>query len=262
MLRCVTGIAFGVLMLASPLGADARTLTLKGADRIIDLAYTAELGGDYRGARAAVRTRLQEATLSEEAPARARLRNWLIGQARRNQAFEEYGKTATGYWIAYQTLQDSGFGRADLMWRRAVRDVPELAADFTTLAVVDVKFERVVGLEGSLGAWDQHLRKSLARAGIRLNSRSRARYQVRINLDAADSIASIQRWRVTAEGSYVLLNRQDENQVIGSFSRRRAVVRRVEARARNFAIRRVLDDMAWGLVFKIREDVLRDVAAP
>lgn len=262
MLRCVTGIALAVLLVGSAPDAQARTLTLKGASRIIDLAYTAELGGDYQGARGAVRARLQEATLSEEAPARARLRNWLIGQARRKQVFNEHGKTAAGYWLAYQTLQNSGFGRADLMWRRAVRDVPELGADFQTLAQVDVKFERVVGLRGSLKPWDQHLRKSLAKGGVRVTPDLGARYQVRINLDAAEETASIQRWKVTAEASHVLINRHDEGRVIGTFSRRRGVVRRTEARARKFALRRVLDDMARGLVFKIREDVLRDVAAP
>lgn len=259
-----TGVA---LLVALGLGAgvDAhaeRVLTLRGADRIIDRAFLAELAGDFAGSRDAVRGRLEAATRPEEEPGKARLRRWLVGQQRRKEAFAEYGRTAEGYWQAFRTLRDSGHGRADLLWRHATRDIPNLEREFERIARVDLRFERVVGLDDT-AAWARHLSGVVAKHHLAIEGKDdKARYEVRIYLDAKESAELMNRWRVTAEGDYLLRDRHDEGRLVGSFTKRRTVVRLQEDHARRFAVRRVLDDLGRTLVHQIREDVLRDLAAP
>lgn len=262
MLRNVTGIAVVAALSAWSAGVEAKPLTLRTADRIIDRAYVTELAGDYAGARAAVRDSMETAVLGEEAPARARLRHWLVGQAEREQAFRRHGKTPQGYWRAFATLSDAGFGRADLMWARALRDLPELQRDFEELARVDLRFERVVGT-GELDPWEKHLEAKLRAYGVKAAPRvDSTRYEARINLDATDAKELMYRWQVTTEGSYLMRDLHDESRLIGRFSRRRREVRPTESQARAFAMRRVVDDLSRTLVFQVREAVLRDAATP
>lgn len=260
--RNVTGIAWAAMLLVFSASAGAKPLTLRSADRIIDRAFAAELAGDYAGARAAVRERMQAAELGEEEPARARLKRWLIGQAERKQAFARYGKTAQGYAVAFSTLHHGPAGRADILWQRALRDIPVLEREFAALAQVDLRFERVVGLPRQ-SDMQQRLRASLGQRGIKcLTSAPKARYGVRINVDATDGVELMYRWKVTTEVSYLLRDRHAEQRVVGSFSRRRSVTRETQAAARGFSIRRAVDDLGRQLVFQIRQDVLRDLAQP
>lgn len=255
-LACAAG------MLTTPAAEADRLLTLRGAERAIDLAFTAELAGDYDGARKALRAKIDAATRPEEEPGRARLRQWLIGQVRRQRAFDEHGKTAAGYWRAFQTLQGNGRARAELLWKRALRDVPDLRGDFEEIARVDVRFERVVGVD-ALRDWETHLKGLMGRHGLRApEKKARARYEARISLDAGQASELMNRWRVTVESDYLLRDRHDEGRLVGSFTKRRQVVRNSEAHARHFGVRRVLDDLGWALVHQIREDVLRDLALP
>lgn len=240
----------------------ARPLTLRAADRVIDRAYVTELAGDYRGAREAVKDRLQAATLPEEEPGRARLRAWLEGQRKRKAAFDEYGRTAAGYWQAYRTLAQTGFSRSELLWRAALRDIPSLEGEYASLAQIDLRLERVVGLNQAAPEWERHLQAALRKHGLAVRPGREARYEVRINLDAKQASELMNRWRVTVESDYLLRNRHEERRLIGSFTKRRAVIRRQEGHARQFAVRRVLDDLGRSLVFQVREDVLRDLASP
>jgi len=262
MQRIVTGIAWAAVLLLFSAAAEAKPLTLRSADRIIDRAFAAELAGDYAGARAAVRQRVQAAELAEEEPARARLKRWLIGQAERKQAFARHGKTAQGYWHAFSTLKAGAGARAEILWQRALRDIPVLERDFAALSQVDLRFERVVGLPRQ-SDMQQRLRANLTQQGITcLSNAPRARYGVRINLDATDGVELMYRWKVTTEVSYLLRDRHSEQRVVGSFSRRRSVVRETQTAARAFSIRRAVDDLGRQLVFQIRQDVLRDLAQP
>src|SRR5262245_15089555 len=74
-----------------------RTLSLKNAERAIDLAWQAELAGDYPGARAALEDLVKTSTMSMEAPARALIDQWLAGLTKRKAAFDKSGRTARGY---------------------------------------------------------------------------------------------------------------------------------------------------------------------
>lgn len=257
------GVLGAVLPAASAQAEAVRPLTLRGADRVIDRAFMTELAGDYAGARTALKARLSKATRPEEEPACARLRAWLRGMDKRQRAFSREGRTATGYWRAFQTLRDFGPARSGLFWQRAGRDLPKLEGNFESLAKIDLRFERVVGLDKDRAAWTRHLAGLLGKHGVEaFEGKPDARYEARIYLDAAEASAMMGRSRVTVEASDLLRNRDEEDRLVGSFSKRRSVTRPDEEAARRFAVRRVLDDLGWTLVYRIREDVLRDLAAP
>jgi hypothetical protein len=267
MLHALAGLA-AMVMMAAPSADAVPVLTLRAADRVIDRAFATELAGDFEGARDAVRARLQQAKLPEEEPGRQRLIGWLRGLDDRAAAYKRFGRTAQGYWRAFQTLRPHGPSRSDLLWGRALRDVPELQEEFDKLARVHVRIERVVGVaERDLAAWAQHLTGRLGGYGVRAKEAEPARYEVRVYLDAADAAELMGRSRVTVESSYVLRTVQageleQDERVVGTFNKRRSVTRPTEDGARRFGVRRVMDDLGWSLVYQLREDVLRDLAAP
>ena len=261
--------AAAVLVLGLPQGVGAApVLTLRGAERVIDRAFAAELAGDPAGARAELRARIEQATLPEEEPGRVRLTAWLRDLDARGAAYQRLGRTPQGYWRAFRTLRGHGPDRAELMWRRALRDLPELEGEYEKLARVHLRIERVAGLDGGLAPWSQHLAGRLGRSGVRAEADDApSRYEVRVFLDAADAAELMGRSRVTVESSYVLRTVQrgaleQDERVVGTFTKRRAVTRPTEQAARRFGVRRVMDDLGWALVYQIREDVLRDLAAP
>lgn len=268
MQHALAGLAAIMLLGAAQGGGDVPVLTLRSADRIIDRAFMTELAGDFEGARAALRERIKQASLPEEEPGRLKLVGWMRGLNARAEAYARLGRTVQGYAQAFETLRGQGSERSELLWQRAVRDVPELQGEFEKLARVHLRMERVVGLARSDSGWSAHLAQRLHQYGVEAApSDAPSRYEVRVYLDAADAAELMGRTRVTVESSYVLRTVQahaleQDERVVGTFSKRRAVTRPTEDAARRFGVRRVMDDLGWALVHQIREDVLRDLAAP
>lgn len=252
-------------LIAAPPAADAgSTLTLRRAGRAIDLAFAAELAGDYEGARRALEAQLEAARRPEEAAGRARLQSWLDAMAVRKAAFERAGKTPEAYLEALDSMEGFGASRADLLWHEAQRDIAALDREYRAQGRVRLRLERVVGLAREAPEARAHLEERLAGGGLTVTDEPEAApYEVRLNVDARRTEDLQHRKQVTAEGSYVMRDRRPEPpRLVGTFMKRRTVVRGEEVAARAFAVRRLLDDAARSVVFQVRRDVLRRLAQP
>ena len=281
-LPSVSTVAVITLALASSALAAPRTLTLRGAERAIDRAFHAELAGDFEGAHAALIALMEAAERPEEAAPRARLEDWLKGLELRKAAFARHGRAVRAYAEAFDTLRPFGLERADLLWAQAQRDVAALSGIVARDFVVDLRTEELKGA-GSKALIEARLADSLTRRGIRLGGdpATPARFEARISVDASEAVEVTGGARVTAEASLILraaggdprkLEAQREEsrvgpaspgpgpadrQVVGAVAKRRSEVRRDEAAARAAAVRRVLDDTARALVFRLRAEALR-----
>ena len=250
-------LAFGVALVSGQIGLEVEThpLTLRGVERAIDRAFVAELAGDFKGGRQALTRLLESKPRPEEAAARARLTAWLVSMRAREEAFALSGRTARGYAQAFSTLREFGPERGQLLWQRALRDLPQVRHRTPR---VRVRFERLLSVKrDEVSVW---LSPRLVAAGFALAEETdrNAHYELRMNLDARQAETRMARTRVTVEGSFLLRRCDEEEQVVASYAKRRAVVRRTEEAARAFAVRRAVDDLAWAAIFRLRAASLRD----
>ncbi len=237
-------VAVAALMFVS--SAEARPLTMRAAERAIDLAFHAEIAGDLAGGRAALERILAEANEPEDIAARQRITQWLQRSDVRKAAFAKHGKTAEGYAAAFRTLDGFGAERAELLWSRAVRDVPGLSDEQLAVTVVT---DRLAGLEKESGVAER-LAKRIEAHGVRV--RADEPVVARLDFDATEKKKVGRRMRVVCKSSFVLRDKRKEASLVGSSSKRRTETRRKVEDARAFAVRRALDDAAEGLVFYVR----------
>lgn len=235
----------------------ARPLTLKSADRAIDLALQAEMAGDYAGASKALEGLITSAKTSREISAKARLQAWMRGMKLRKAAFEKHGRSARGYSEAFSTLRGFGLPRSEQLWRRALKDISALDARFSSLAQVSVHPNLVVGVKDPRPMVGT-LKQRLVERGAKVVPK--APLTVRLNVDAHKVEESASGRKVTAEGSVSL--RTPQGETLRSIGRKRTETRRTEAAARRFAVRMVVDELARGLVFQLRALTLQRVANP
>lgn len=230
-------------------------LTLRQVERAIDRAFVAELAGDFEGGRNALSALLEAPPLPEEASARARANAWMASARAREEAFGRLGRTIRAYAQAYPTLRDFGPRRAELFWGRAVRDLPALKGRSEEAPSVYVRFERLRRVEAAPVLDRLRRRFSAAGLDVVVQDDATGAYELRVNLDATETVAREARVRVTAEGSF-LLRARGAPEPLASYARRRSVVRRKEAAARAFALRRLVDDLSWAAIFRLRAALL------
>lgn len=255
--RFLAALVFGLTAVSGLPAAAAKPLTIRGAERAIDLGLQAELAGDYRGAETALEKLVETATRSEEIAPRQRVESFLRSMQARKAAFERHGRTALGYGEAFSTMRPFGIARAEQLWRKALADVPALAEES---AAVVLRLERVKGADA--GAAQKRLRRVVTRHGLVVAGADEARFVVRVNIDATE--VSHNRWgvRVTAEASAVVKDRRRDDDPAGTIAKRRAERRRREADARHLAVYRVLGDVGRRVVFAVRARILEDAARP
>ena len=241
--------------------SETRPLTLRRAERAIDRAFVAELAGDFDGGRRALSALLAADGRPEESAARARLTAWLGSMRAREVAFARSGPTVRGYVQAFSTLREFGPERAQLFWTRAVRDLPEVRAAMRRPRRVHVRFERLRSV--AAGPVLAGIRRRLTPAGFVgvVEGAESAEYELRVNLDAHRVERRRGRTRVTAEGSFLLRRRDTSQEFVASYARRRSATRVTEDAARAFAMRRTVDDLAWAAVYRLRANVLAELAA-
>ncbi len=237
--------------------APARPLTLKSANRAIDLALQAELAGDYAGAANALEGLISRANTSREISAKARLEAWMRGMKLRKAAFDKHGRSARGYSEAFSTLRGFGLPRSEQLWRRALKDISMLDARFGSVAQISVHPDLIVGIKDAR-PMVVTLQQRLVERGAKVVPR--APLKVRLNVDAHKVEASPTGQKVTAEASVSLRTAQGET--LRSIGRKRSETRRTEAAARRFAARMVVDELARALVFQLRALTLQRVANP
>lgn len=239
----VAWLAFGLFLTSS---AEARPLTMRAADRAIDLAFHAEIAGDVAGGRAELERLVASATEPEDTAARQRITSWIERSKLRQAAFAEHGKTAPGYAAAFETLDGFGAERAELLWSRAVRDVAGLKGARLALTLVT---DRLAGLktEKDLAA---RLAKLVERHGVHVEEDQPI--VARLDFDATETKKVGRRTRVVCKSSFVIRDKRLGTSLVGSSSQRRTETRRKVADARRFAVRRALDDAAEDLVFYVR----------
>lgn len=239
----ITLLALGLL--ASSV-ADARPLTMRAAERAIDLAFFAELAGDADGGRQALVERLRDANDPEDLAARQRIESWLGTIETRQSAYAEHGKTALGYARAFATLEGFGLARADLLWSRAVRDVPGLKAKRLSLSL---EIDRLAGLKTEKNL-EERLTALIQRHDVFVKAGEPVR--ARLDFDATETKKVGRRTRVVCKSSFVIRDKRRVRPMIGAYSKRRTETRRKVPDARRMAVRRSLDDTAHGLVFFVR----------
>lgn len=226
--------------------AEARPLTMRAAERAIDLAFHAEIAGDVAGGRAELERILAEAADPSDLAPRQRITAWLERSDARRAAFAKHGKTADGYAAAFRTLDGFGAERAELLWSRAVRDVPGLKDEQLAVTVVT---DRLAGMKQETGVAER-LAKRVEAHGVIV--RANQPIIARLDFDATETKKVGRRMRVVCKSSFVLRDKRKEASLVGSSSKRRTETRRKVDDARRFAVRRALDDAAEGLVFYVR----------
>ncbi|MBK8013163.1 MAG: hypothetical protein IPK13_17630 [Deltaproteobacteria bacterium] len=245
------------LLAVLPFVVGAGPLTMRRAERAIDLAWEAELAGDASGARTALEALIASSTQPAGSSGRARLRAWLEGLEVRSDAYRRFGTTSEGYAKAFATLREFGPARSERLWSRAVAALPTLGAAMSSTATVDLRLE---GLRGPLDR--ERLRDALAsllaRRGVIVTGphAGDARLEVRLDFDSTAREPRGHGVLVTAQGSAVLRDRRSGNEVFGSFSRRRSEARAEEDWARETAMRRLIEEVADRITFIVRSRML------
>lgn len=236
-----------------------RVLSLRAAERAIDLAWQAELAGDYGGGRDALELLSRTATSSMETPARARLEEWLAGANTREVAFREHGRTPRGFLAALSTLERFGAAREDALWSRAINELPELAALAASACTIAPAVEELRG-KVERSAVERTFAAAIERGGCRV-ARD-ARFLARIDVDATEAELSSRSAKVTAVVSIVLESGEAaEKSKTGTSSKRRTERRRGESEARAFAVRRALDDAGESVIHLCRRALLGTLAS-
>jgi hypothetical protein len=242
-----------------------RVLTLRTADRAIDLAWQAELAGDAKSARVELTKLIETATRSDESAAKERLGEWLRSIDQRETSFQGMGKTARGYHAAFLTLQNFGLHRATQLWERAGKDLPMLASrtSSTTFHVdVDIVQAPQQGIDRAFV--EKTIKDVLEKYGVHtVERRIPAKYDARVSLDATDVGDQARLVRVTAGASMVVRERNvkpQQSRVVASISKHRAETRRNAADARRIASKLSLDETTEAIVFQLRAQWLDELA--
>lgn len=192
------------------------------------------------------------------------MRAWLETIDRREAAFRSFGRSARAYHDALLTLKDFGLKRADRIWSRAIRDLPQAARVLTSSSALRLRIELLRGevdRDSALKALTSRLQKEGLR--VERDGKKRVRYESRLNIDASDVVEQARAVRVSVAASMIVreVARPGEDRLIASISKHRAETRRTAGEARKMAVRRALDDAADSLVLQIRAQVLSDLAS-
>ncbi len=284
-------LAPSLLMLAATLApqvAEARPLTLRRADRAIDLALQAELAGDIPGARRALTALVRSSTTPISTAGRARVRRWLHGLDRRESVWKGETDKARLYSAVMESLAPFGLARVEMVWDAALVEVPRLKAIRERQARVAVLPDRIVGLDHEMSeALRKQLTRTLGRNGLRVewpdvmpvlprrHQKSRtpqpigtywfkegetAPFEVRLEVDATGRRVSGPRVEVEARATYILKAPGPDGIQLGRFARRRRETRRSELAARRFAVRQMGTELAEAVVVQIWLQCLRQAA--
>jgi hypothetical protein len=235
-----------------------RTLTMRAADRAIDLAWQAELAADYTGARSALVELVKTSTTVEEIAAKERVEEWLRTLDEREKLYREHGKTARYYSPAFSSLKNFGPKRADDLWRAAVKQLPPLQRVVTETKAVALRPERLIGAVDR-ATTEKLVSQALSKYGLAVSGNS-ARFEVRIDVDASQSEPLERGARATAQASLVIRERGADGKyrVSGNVQKHKVEVRRTADEAKSFAMRRALDEASAALVFHLRSRMLED----
>jgi hypothetical protein len=242
-----------------------RVLTLRTAERAIDLAWQAELAGDAKSARAELGKLIETSTRADESAAKERIAEWLRMLDQRESVFQGQAHSARAYHDAFVTLKNFGLHRAELLWTRALKDVPVLSSMTSSATLhldVDIVQAPLTGIDRAFV--EKTVRDQLAKFGLRTVERSAsARYDARLSVDATDMVDQGRNVRVTSGVSMVVRERapkQQQSRVIASASKHRAEARRNAGDARRIATKLATDDTAEGIVFQVRAQWLDEAA--
>ncbi len=283
-------VAFGLALAVSglPVEGAARPLTLRRADRAIDLALQAELAGDVPGARAALLALVSSSTTSASTAGRARLRRWLRGLDARARIWSNEDDKARLYADIIESLAPFGLSRVELVWDAALVEVPELRDIRDRQARIAIHPDRVIGLDAEMNEdLLRQLARTFGRHGLRIEfpdvvpsvpqrpgprvrpahlgtywyrTPSDAPFELRLEVDATGRRSSGPRVEVEARASYILKSPGPKGSSIGRFSRRRRETRRDEAAARRFALHQVGVELAQAAVVQMWVECLRQAA--
>ena len=284
--RVVVGLA--LIVTGLPVEAQARPLTLRRAERAIDLALQAELAGDLRGARKALLDLVKSSTTAESTAGRARVRRWLRGLDHRVRVWTGQSDKARMYSALIESLAPFGLSRVELVWDAALNEVPQLRTIRDQQARIAVHPDRIVGLDEEMNkALQKQLAATFGRHGLRIEfpdveprlPRPRrkqeqvpsigtywyrggpeAPFELRLEVDATGRRASGPRVEVEARASYILKGVGPEGSQIGRFARRRRETRRTEEAARRFALHQVSIEIAESVVVHMWVECLRQAA--
>ncbi len=255
--RFLLGLS-AVFLVTGSTPAFARPLTMRGAERAIDLGLDAELAGDAAGAERALLEVIGTATTAEELAPKERIEAFMRSMKTRQQAFSQHGKTARAYAAAFDTMRPFGLERAERLWSKAAADLPllgELGAP-----KVAVRLELVKGVDQKAAA--RQLERTMRKYGITLAEEKSARFLVRVNLDATGVKRDLRGVEVFAEATAVVSDRTQPKRAAGTLSKLRSERRRQETDARRFALYRVLEDVGRRVVFTVRARLLEDAEPP
>jgi hypothetical protein len=142
-----------------------RILTLRAAERAIDLAWQAELAEDYAGARSALQALVRSSTTAEETAARERIEEWLSTIDERESAKRAHGESARFYAESFSTLKAFGQKRSEELFRRAKKAFPQLS---TTTSVM-LRPERLLDVADKT-APERLVRRTLEKHGFTVST--------------------------------------------------------------------------------------------
>lgn len=289
-MRTFAAAVLGLVLAGLPVEATARPLTLRRADRAIDLALQAELAGDHASARQALLELVRSSTTSASAAARARIRQWLRAMESRQASADGLG-TAERYSAVIQSLAPFGLARVKPVWSAALADLPELRAIRDRQARIAVHPDQIIGVDREMNdALHKQLARTFGRHGLRIefpdvapelptrrSLQGKAKrpppplgtyrfvdddspFELRLEVDATGRRTSGPRVEVEARASYILKSPGPEGSAIGRFARHRRETRRTELAARRFAVRQIGLDLAESVVVDMWVECLRQAA--
>jgi hypothetical protein len=238
--------------------AFAKPLTMKSAERAIDLGLDAELAGDFAGAEKSLQEVIATATSSAEIAPRKRVESFVRSLSVRKQAFASHGKGAKAWAIAYESMLPFGLERSDRLWLKAIADVPKVKN--APMPKVALRFDLLKGTDAK--TVKEQLERAMTKYGISIVEEKSARFVVRVHLDASEITKDSRGVRVYAEATAVVSDRMQPKRAAGSVSKQRSERRNQETEARRFALYRVLDDVGRRVVFSVRARVLEDASPP
>lgn len=256
-MRCLLVLCVTSLIPATTFAQDIRrTLTMRGAERAIDLAWQAELVADYKGARSALVALVKSSTTTDEIAAKERVEEWLRTLDEREQAFQAHGQSAKFFAIAFSSLKNFGPKRADDLWQRALKQLPALHTTATATRAVSLRPERLIGAVNRETA-ERLVAQALSKNGLSV-TREGGRFEVRIDVDASQFEPLERGARATAQASLIIRERGQDGKyrLSGNVQKRRVEVRHTADEAKSFAMRRALDEASAALVFHLRSRMI------
>lgn len=235
----------GLFLLPAP--TTAAPLDSRGADRALQLALQAELGGDPTGARAALEALLARPVGRDEGSARRRLEAWLKAAPRRLPGLTE-AASASARARTWDSLAGFDPALAEIVWARFSVWEPRLTRPWPSVWVVLDRCLELDRLQSQLT-----LVKALGREGIPVMKA--APFMLAVNVDASDREARGRFTDVRAQLEFVLTSTRSEAP-LARFSRGRVERRTDPDHAARFAMRRVSRDAAQRVAWVLRRSRL------